>query len=316
MPAGAEAAEGLLVILVFKQRPFAEPVVKDDPDGCQVVADEVDHLGAGDVADAADGGLVGHPQVGVPVGGDDLAGDAGDVIALVAVFRHPGILPQGLLVARPDGAVEGFHLRAGVVDVVLPRDRVARRFQRVGQGAAQHSAAGMAHMDGAGRVDAHEFHHHPPAGAGGGVAESVAGGAHRFHLLLQPFLAEAEVDEPRRRGRYGGDFRAGVHPFRNLLGQPQRIGAGGAGQTQGQVGGEVPVFRVVGPFHLYVRHGGEADDAFPLGPFQRGLQGIGDGVFEQHSEQVRSSGRAVATGWAVGTGWMDGGAQGWGRPAV
>ena len=193
-------------------------------------------------------------------------------------------------------------MRAGVVDVVLPRDRVARRFQRVGQGTAQHSAPGMAHMDGAGRVDAHEFHHHSPAGAGGGVAESIAGGAHRFHLLLQPFLAEAEVDEPRRRGRYGGDFRAGVHAFRNLLGQPQRIGAGGAGQTQGQVGGEVPVFRVVGAFHLYVRHGGEADDAFPLGPFQRGLQGIGDGVFEQHSEQVRSSGRAGATGWTDG--WM------------
>ena len=101
----------------------------------------------------------------------------------------------------------------------------------------------MSNMHRAGGVDTDELDHDLAAGANVGCAEGIAGDADGFDLLLQPRFAELEVDEARRRGGYAVDLRRALDALRDELGQLERVGAGGPGEAQRQVGGEVAVFR-------------------------------------------------------------------------
>ena len=126
----------------------------------------------------------------------------------------------------------------------------------------------MAHVDWPGGVNADELHHHLAALTGLDVSELVAGLPHRFHLLPQPGLIQVEIDEPRRRGFNPVDDVAGGDVGGQRLGQLQGIDPGGAGQAQGQVGGEIAVVRVARPLHLNLGHGFQLQRAFLAGGFQ------------------------------------------------
>ena len=136
----------------------------------------------------------------------------------------------------------------------------------------------MADVYRAGGIDADELDHNLTAGADIRRAKGIAGGADGLNLLLQPGLAELEIDETRRRGSHALDFGGTLDSLRDELGQLERVGAGGTGEAQGQVGGEVAVLGVVGPLDLDVGHGIDADCAIPIRPFQGRGHRVGNGV--------------------------------------
>ena len=231
MAALAQPVHRPVVVLVLKQLAFAEPVVKVDTDSAQVLADYGYHLLPGQVAYAANRGRVVHFQVAISLGLNYVGRDVGDVVALIAIVRQLGLPTQGLLIPNPHRPVKCLHLRAGIVDVIFAGNVVSRRCQRVRQRAAQHGAAGVPHMHRPSRVDADKLDHHLAALANLCRAERVSSASHRLNLLLQPAIAEPEIDEPGRRRRHAGNLRPGFHPHGDSLGQLQRIGAGGPRQA-------------------------------------------------------------------------------------
>ena len=267
-------------VLVLEQPALAEPVVEIHADGVQVIADQVDHLLPRDVADPADGRRLRQLQQVRSFGLHDFCRNVGDVISLIPVFRHLRLPAQSLLVTGPDRAVERLHLGTGVVDVVLPRNFVPGRLHGVRQGAAQHRPAGVPHVYRPRRIDADELDHHLTSGTRFRRAEPLPGGDDGFDLLLQPCVAELEVDETRWRRLQTGNLRTRLDAFRDQLGQVHRIRSCCPRQSQREVGGEIAVLRIVGPFDLDVRNGVHIDHPVAVGLLQGGSDDCSYGVFD------------------------------------
>jgi len=123
----------------------------------------------------------------------------GQVVARVAFFRQRSVLAERLQVARLQGAPQHLHLPPGVVEVILALNLVADGFQHAGDGIADHRAACAPDVQRPGRVGADELHLGAPARADVQPAEVIALGDDRLHLLLEPVVAQAKVDETRPR---------------------------------------------------------------------------------------------------------------------
>ena len=188
--------------------------------------------------------------------GAQLFGQVDHVVAGVATLGDLHLAPEELLIARVKRGGEGLRLRAGVVDQVLPLGLVAGGGQHARQRVADGQAAAGAHVQRPHRVGADELHLHAPALAQGHVAEARALGQDLLHLAGEPAVAQAEVDEARRRHRHLGESVAGVDVLGDSLGDGERAVAGRARQLQRQADGIVPVLLMGGALH---RHVGEGD---------------------------------------------------------
>ena len=93
-------------------------------------------------------------EVLIAIAVDDALRRVDDVLAMVAVFRERDLLAEQLEVARIDRAREIVHLIAGIVDVVLALDRIARCAQQVDECRAGCGAAAVADVQQARRIGA------------------------------------------------------------------------------------------------------------------------------------------------------------------
>ena len=189
--------ERSLVFALLEKGTLAEPVVEGNANLGQVIPDQGDHFLTSNVADLLQRLFPVHAQEPGPLRGGDLFSEIGYVLTDVTVGGHLGELLHGFQVAGVNGGIEGVHLVARVVYIVFLRDLVTGGFQYVSQGATQHSAAGMSHMDGARWIDADVLHHHGFLLTQIDVAILHPGPPDLLHLLLHPSVSEVKVDEPR-----------------------------------------------------------------------------------------------------------------------
>ena len=215
-------------------------------------------LHLGDVGPEAEGGqgvetgLLVCVRVAVAVRGVEGLGQLLDVVAVVAVLREGnGVLAlEDLEVAGLDGDGELMDLVAGVVDVELLPGVAAVPPEDVGQGVAQHAAAGVAHVHGAGGVGGDELHHHffPVA-----LVALAVEGAFLLDLgqhVAVPLVAQAEVQEAGAGDLHGGEDGAGeIHVVHQGLGNGAGGHLHGLGPGHGHGGGVVAVLGVLGDLH-------------------------------------------------------------------
>ena len=92
----------------------------------EVLLEDGQLLVVGEVLEDIEALFLTEREVLVAVAVDDALRRIDDVLAVVAVLRERDLLAEQLEVARIDGAREVVHLVAGIVDVVLALDRIAR----------------------------------------------------------------------------------------------------------------------------------------------------------------------------------------------
>ena len=205
---------------------------------------------------------------------ENFFGKVYDIVALIAIGGKLDILAQSFQVAGVYRSVEEVHLGAGVVNVVFAGDLVAGGLEDGGEDAAKDGAAGVADVDGAGGVDADEFDH-DLAGVGGWKGAEVVAGVEDFgHLLLEPLGTEAKVEEAGRGDPDLLDQAVGGDEVGEGFGDMNGGQADGAGEAEGQAGGEVAVLRVARTLDFDDGHGVEGKEALATsglqGPFDFG----------------------------------------------
>ena len=186
--------------------------------------------------------------VSVPVAGlgNQCGRKIGDVLSPVAVFRHREVDAQLLCVACRQRLAELGHLRAVVVHVELARDVVAGEVEDAAERVAVGGVARVPHMQGPGRIDAHEL----DVGATPLVRRqhvaAVVGAAvdHALHGAAIPGRREKQVEEAGA-GHFVAVAQAGPVPLHpgatQLVGQLTRRTLGSASEHQGGVGAHIPV---------------------------------------------------------------------------
>ena len=171
---------------------------------------------------------------------------------MVAVLGklHRVLSPEDLEIPGLQAFGEFLDLVACIVDVELPPDIGTGFLQHRGQGVAQNTAPGVAHVHGAGGVGGDEFHHVFLAG------EHVVFPVVRPRLLhgadglTEPAGAQGEIQKTGARHGGGGKVAAGkVHVVQQDLGHLPGIFAQGLGGGQAEGGGVVAVGSVLGDFH-------------------------------------------------------------------
>ena len=185
-----------------------------------------------------------HGEVLVAVALVDEPGQLLDVVAVVAVVRErDGVLSlDELEVARLDGLAEQVDLIAGVVDVKLAPDIVARAVEHGRERVAEHAAARVADRHGPGRVGGYELHHDLFPVAVVHAAIVRAGFVHGSQHVLIPLVGQAEVQKARPCRLNGGKPRAvQLHVRDERLGDLAWGHVHGLGRRHGVVGGKVAV---------------------------------------------------------------------------
>ncbi len=173
------------------------------------------------------------------------------------------------MVAGVEGGAEGAGLGAGVVDVVLALDVVARGFEDGGDGVAEHRAAAVADVEGAGGVGGDELDLDAVAPAEGDVAPGGTGVDDGVDLGALPVEAEADVDEAGRSDADLADEVAGFDAGGDLLGDLQRLALDGAGEAERDGAGVIAVLGLLGAFDFDLAGDGR-EGALRLGGVQRG----------------------------------------------
>ena len=202
----------------------------------------------------------------------EAAGDVGDVAAEVAVVgerlgyrhrvvagterlrRHVGV--DEVLIASADTLAENPHLPAGVVEVVLARDGVARPVEQVRDGIAEHGVAAMPHRQRPCRIrrDVLDDRRLPGALVGPSVVRALR--EHIGDAAREVGVGEAEVDEagPRDlhpRNAVGID----VERVHERLGDLPGVLLQRARELERSVRGEVAVLGPRRRLELDVEHG-------------------------------------------------------------
>ena len=181
------------------QTALEEPLVKVDAVALKVAlhARDVVRQTEGHERRAALGAR--HGEVLVAVALVDEPGERLDVVAVVAVVREFDrvLTLDELDVARLDGLAEQVDLIAGIIDIELTPDIVARALEHGRERVAEHTAARVADRHGAGWVGGHELHHDllPVTVVHAAVVRAGAldGGQH----VLIPLVGQAEVQKAR-----------------------------------------------------------------------------------------------------------------------
>ena len=171
--------------------------------------------------------------------------DVLQVLAGIEAFgNRADVIAQRLLVAQEGRAAERVDLRAGIVDVVLLGDGVARLGEQVGERIAHHRAARMRNMQRPGRVGRDVLDIHLLAAA----HLRIAVGDPFLQAVAQPLapegVADLEVDEAWPRHRAIDHVRIGLEAREQRLGDVARLLARGLGQHHGGVGRDVAMRRI------------------------------------------------------------------------
>ena len=194
-----EQLHGLGHVAGAMQAALEEPLVKVDAVALKIAlhARNVIRQAEGHERRAALGAR--HGEVLVAVALVDEPGQLLDVVAVVAVVREFDrvLTLDELEVARLDGLAEQVDLIAGVIDIELTPDIVARALEHGRERVAEHTAARVADRHGAGGVGGHELHHDflPVTVVHAAVVRAGAldGGQH----VLIPLVGQAEVQKAR-----------------------------------------------------------------------------------------------------------------------
>jgi hypothetical protein len=118
------------------------------------------------------------------------------------------------------------------------------------QAVADGGAATVANVQRPGGVSGDEFHLHLSASAALITSESIALGENvGYHRALRA-AREIEVDKTGPGDFHFGDMARGRQRRDDLLGQLARRQAGGLGQCQGDIGGQIAVGFILGVLHL------------------------------------------------------------------
>ncbi len=191
-----------------------------------------------EVARVAAGG-----NVGDAVAREEIAGDVGNIVAVIRIFR-PGsvawLVAQG---ARLHRVGQRGDLHAGVIVIELAGHVEPLRSQQRRHRVAQRALAAVAHMQRAGRVGRHELDQHALAGAL--LAAPVVGALlHDFRYHRLPGRCrQAQVDEswPGNFHRFHQSCarRVGHDRSRQRLGQLARVLLQRLGQLERDIAGDV-----------------------------------------------------------------------------
>ncbi len=261
---GGQQLAGLAHIAGVVQRGFAEPHVVMDLVALEVGLHLGDVVRQAEAHDHVEALLLVHAEQLVPVAvGQDLR-QLADVRALVPalVELHRVLAPQELDIAPLDGVRELIHLVARVVDVKFAGHVVARPGEHLGQAVAQHAAARVAHMHGAGRVRGNELHHDLFRLVRAGAAKIRALLGHGAQRVAVPLGAQGEIDEAGTRDLRlfkvsTGKVHRAHERFRDLTRRlAQRLGA-----LHGKGGRPVAVGGVLGRFRAHGRYLGAGQRA-------------------------------------------------------
>ena len=168
------------------------------------------------------------------VAGIDARGDRADVVA------------ERLAVAQPDRARQLVDLSAGVVDVVLARDRQAHPGEQVRERVAEHRAAAVADVQRSGRVGRAVLDIDRSALGRGRRRRSPLPARSAIGICAAPeVVRQVQIDEaglrdlaPRR------PWAAPRSRAASSIGQLHRRAPGGLGQDQRRVGGGIAVARI------------------------------------------------------------------------
>ena len=149
--------------------------------------------------------------------------------------------------ARLDARCEFFYLIARVVDVELAPDIVAGALEHGGQSIAQHAAACVAHVHGAGGICRDELDHELFAAAHVAASVAFALGGDIFKYVAVPFIAHAKVHEARARDLDGLEpASVKLHIVDERLSRLARRHTEKLGACHGEVRGVISVCGVLG----------------------------------------------------------------------
>jgi hypothetical protein len=234
-----------LLFLALDQRALGKKHIRHHIETHQIVADLRQHHV--DRAPPDDGKPLGFRhflQLRAIIGGE--FGPAFlEIIAGVKALRDlADILAQGLAISQKGGAREHVDLRAGVIDVVFARHGIACKGEQTCERIAEHRAAAMADMQGAGWIGGDIFDIDRLARAHAAAAVVIAVLQHLAQRLGPDTGFKGEVDEAG-----AGDFdlldpQIGTQCVGNRLGQITRIFTGILGQHHGGIGRHVAMGRI------------------------------------------------------------------------
>ena len=261
-----EQLHGLGHVAGAVQAALEEPLVKVDAVALKVAlhARDIVRQTEGHERRAALGAR--HGEVLVAVTLVDELGERLDVVAVVAVVREFDrvLTLDELEVARLDGLAEQVDLIAGVIDIELTPDIIARALEHGRERVAEHAAARVADRHRAGGVGGHELHHDflPVTVVHTAVIRAgiLDGGQH----VLIPLVGQTEVQKARTCRLNAGKPRAAeLHVRNERLGDLARRHVHGLGRRHGMVCGKVAVGGVLRLLNA-------AADLRALGQFARG----------------------------------------------
>jgi len=163
----------------------------------EVLLEDGQLLVVGEVLEDIEALFLTEREVLVAVAVDDALRRVDDVLAVVAVLRERDLLAEQLEVARIDGAREVVHLVAGIVDVVLALDRIARCAQQVDESRAGSRAAAVADVQQARRVGADVLDLDLRMVKLWQIAERLPGLQDLLEGIVEHIALEVEVQEAR-----------------------------------------------------------------------------------------------------------------------
>ena len=219
---------------------FAEEVVEADSERLQIRLDQVlQDPGGGELSQRLADLLERPRRIAARI--QPGAGHVLDILALVVVRveRHrPHVLAQ-LGGAGQDGVGQAPDLPAGVVDVELAEDVVARPLQEIGDHVADRRAPTMADVHRPGGVGTDELHHRAQPIAGVAAAEAIPVLPDRVQRLVPHVLGQLQIQEAgsgdlRLSGEHAPSIVDALH---DRLCQRARIGflgPGGCGVLPGE----------------------------------------------------------------------------------
>ena len=172
----------------------------------------------------------------------ELLADRLEIVAGIKPFGNfADLLAQRFAIAQIGRAGERIDLGAGVVDIVFARHGKAGEGKKIGERIAEHGAAAMADMHGAGRVGRHILDVHGFAFADGALAIGGALLQHHAQHTRPECRGECQIDEARPRDLDFVDMRVGGKQRRDALGERAGAKARLLGQHHGGIGGEIAV---------------------------------------------------------------------------
>ncbi len=154
------------------------------------------------------------------------------------------VLAERLAVAQVGGLGQLIDLRAGIVDVVLARDRISGEGEQIGQRVTEHGPAAVADVHGAGRIggDILDIDRLATSEVAAAVVRPRRDGGPQ---LVEPCLAcQGQVDEARTGDRDVFQQRIALECRGNRFRQIPRLLAGLLRQDHGGIGRHVAVGRI------------------------------------------------------------------------